>query len=359
MIAASLFLSGRAAWAQTPAPVPAAPPAITITLDDMAVRRLIDLIDAHDSSPASIDAWLALPASREMLKVGLSEGTLTETQLRTNLIAVITGTATDATQPRGSMGRLLLSPLADYKMMLADLETHRAEWTQRAAARAALYAPPGTKVAQTVYLHVGGDWDAINRDGAIYINMAFFHDYYRPSWQGIDSLMAHETFHAVQNQAYGNPEQNDTADHAFLSALSKIQREGTARLVETEADPGPYSPVTYGFYFRALDYETLRAFPDAILLLTPLTSACYPHFDRDKYGDAVGQGLDSGGPYYIIGHGMASAIEKYEGRAALIRTVREGPVSFFRTYNAITAWHPDLPRVPADTMQRVYQLASP
>ena len=341
------------ARADTPAN---APPSITITIDDTAVRRLIALIDARDSSGASVDAWLALPASREMVKVGEAEGTLTEAQLRTNLIAVITGAAAETSQPKGSMGRLLLTPLSDYKKLLDDLDAHKSEWAARAAARDALYAPFGVKINQTVYLHIGGDWDAINRDGAIYVNMAFFHDYYRPSWQGIDSLIAHETFHAVQNQAYGNPEQSDTADHAFLSALSKIQREGTARLVETDADPGPYAPGTYGFYFRAVNAEALRSFPQAMGLLQPLYDACYPNFLPDKFNSSVGQGLDSGGPYYVIGNGMAAAIEKYEGRPILIQTVRDGPLGFFRQYNAVTTWHPELPRIAPDVMRQIYAL---
>lgn len=351
-----LFAGASPAIAQSP---PANPPLpITITIDDTAVSRLIQLIDAHDDSSESIDAWMALPANQELLKVGAAENDLTPDQLRANVKAVIEGKATDATQPRYSMGRVLLEPVDDYRKLLDELHAHEAEWIARCEARDALYAPAGAHITQTVYLHVGGDWDAINRDGAIFINMAYFHDYYRPSWDGIDAIISHETFHAVQNQVYGNPEQTDTSDEAFLTALSKIQREGTARLVEVDADPGPYQPYTYGFFFRAVDEETLRAFPTDIALLQPLYDACYPNLDMDKYEAQVGSGLNNGGSYYDIGEGIAQAILTYDHSGGLIDTVKGGPLVFFNHYMKLTRRHKELPRLPADVENAIHRLSS-
>lgn len=352
-----LLLAHAPASAQDSSSDAPATPSITITIDDTAVSRLIQLIDAHDDSQASIDAWLALPANQELLKVGAEENDLTPAQLRANVTAVIDGKATDATQPRYSMGRMLLEPVDEYQKMLDELHAHEAEWLARCEARDDLFAPPGTHITQTVYLEVGGDWDAINRDGAIFINMAYFHDYYRPSWDGIDAIISHETFHAVQNQVFGNPEQTDTPDDAFLTALSKIQREGTARLVELDADPGPYQPYTYGFFFRAVDQENLRAFPADIALLQTLYDACYPKLDPDKYASAVGSGLNSGGPYYDIGEGIAQAILTYDHQSGLIDTVKGGPLVFFSRYIQLARRHKELPTLPPDVEGAVRRLS--
>jgi hypothetical protein len=332
-------------------------PSVTITIDDTAVSRLIQLIDAKDDSDASIDSWMALPANQELLKVGAAENDLTPEELRANVKAVIDGTATDQSQPRYSMSRVLLEPLDEYRKMLDDLHAHESEWLALCEARDTQFAPPGTHINQTVYLHVGGDWDAINRDGAIFINMAYFHDYYKPSWSGLDAIIAHETFHAVQNQVFGNPESQDTSDEAFITALSKIQREGTARFIEVDTDPGSYAPYTYGFFFRAVDNETLRNFPQDIPLLDTLYAACYPTLDKPKYADAVGAGLNNGGPYYDIGEGMVEAIYTYDHQNGLIDTVKKGPIAFFSRYIHLTDKHSELPKLPADVASAVHSLS--
>ncbi len=326
------------------------PPSITITIDDTAVSSLISLIDKHDDSEASIAAWMKLPANLELLKVGSDEADLLPQELHDNVKAVIDGVATERTQPRQSMGRVLLSPLSDYKQMLADLHAHAHEWLTRCANRDAMYCPDGITVNQTVYLHVGGDWDAINKDGSIFVNMAFFHDYFRPSWEGIDSIISHETFHAIQNKAFGNPEESDSGQSAFLTALSKIQREGMARLVENDADETGYQAYTYGFYFRAVNAEALRNFSKVIRELEPLHASCFPVFTPDKFKLLVQQGLNSGGDYYTIGYGIARAIEQFSGRTELIRTVRAGPLGFFGDYLRLTFTHPDLPKLPTGVL---------
>ncbi len=335
---------------------PLAPASVTITIDDTVVTRLLTLIGKRDDSAKSIDAWIDLPGNAELLKVGALEGQLTRAQLRANVKAVIDGAATNASQPPSSFGRVLLLSPADTRAMLAELHARAQEWLTRTANRDAAYAPAGLRVSQTVYLHLGGDWDALNRDGAIYVDMAYFHDYFTPSWFGLDLLLAHETFHAVQNAAFGNPESTGTSDEAFFTALSKIQREGTARLVEVEADPGGYTPGTYGFYFRAVDTESLREFAASVDLLDELAAACYPKLNSANYTDAVSQGLSNGGVYYTIGEGIAAGIERYAGHARLVQTVARGPLDFFDCYIALTRRHAGLAKLPAGFAAEVERL---
>ena len=337
-------------------PKPPAPPEVTITIDDTVITRLLDLMARRDDSAKSIDAWIDLPGNAELLKVGALEGQLTRAQLRANVKAVIDGAATNASQPPSSFGRVLIPSPADTRAMLAELHLRAREWLTRTADRDASYAPEGVRVNQTVYLHLGGDWDALSRDGAIYVDMAYFHDYFTPSWFGLDLLLAHETFHAVQNAAFGNPEGAGTSDAAFFTAISKIQREGTARLVEVETDPGGYTPGTYGFYFRAVDTESLREFAASVDLLSELAATCYPKLNSANYTDAVSQGLSDGGTYYTIGEGIAVAIERYDGHARLVKTVARGPLDFFDCYIALARRHPNLAPLPASFAAEVERL---
>ena len=342
--------------ASTPRCTAATVPAVTITIDDTVITTLLSLIANHDDSDQAISAWIDLPGNKELLAVGAVEGTLSRDQLQDNVRQVIDGTATDATQPPNSFGRIMMSSPDVYRKMIDRLHTNARGWLMRCANRDAEFAPSGVTVNQVVYLHLGGDWDAINRDGAIYINMQFFAEYFSPSWSGLDLLVSHETFHAVQNAAFGNPEATDTPDHAFYSALSKIQREGTARFVEVEADPGAYPSNTYGFYFRAVDQETIREFASAMPLVGDLAGACYPQIDGEKYRQQVSRGLDVGGPYYTVGEGMAVAIDQYAGQRRLSETVRKGPLDFFDCYAGIARRHEGLPQVPANALAKIESL---
>ena len=331
-------------------------PVVTITIDDTVITHLLTMIANHDDSEPSIEAWIDLPGNAEILKVGQLENALSRTQLHDNVKAVIDGTATNTTQPRGSFGRMMVSPTSDYQRMIDELQTRANGWLTRCANRDASFTPAGVTVNQTVYLHLGGDWDAINRDGAIFINMQFFHDYFTPSWSGLDLLIAHETFHAVQNKAFGNPESTATPDDAFFSALSKIQREGMARYVEVETDPEGYLPGSYGFYFRAVDDESLRQFPLLIAQLGDLAEACYTSSAYGSYQDQVSSGLNAGGTYYTIGEGIAQAIDRYAGRARLVSTVKNGPLDFYDCYAGIARKHRELPQIPADALTQIERL---
>lgn len=328
-------------------------PKIQITIDDSAVRQLVALMEAKDSSEASVDKWLDLPANRFLLTVGAREENLTREKLKANVVAVINGTATRETQPPDDIGTVRLDPVQDYKAMLAELKATAQGRNTRIAARVAAFSPPGTDVTETVYLHVGGDWDALNDKGSVYVNMRFWHDPHKPSWDGFNMIVAHETLHTVQNAAYGNPEAQDTGPGAWLTALSKIQREGMARYLETETDPTPYVPYTYGFFYRAIDAERLRAWPADVRLLSPLADACFPVFDKTRFFAAYTSGIEGGGPYYDLGHGIAKAIDEKLGRAALIETVTRGPKDFWSKYVALTKKDAALPKLPSAAMEKI------
>lgn len=345
---AALLLLAQFAAAQSPT--------IRITIDDTAVRELIALAEVRESSDARIDRWLDLPANKNLIRVGAAEGSLTRERLRSNAVAVIQGSATEASQPRGEPGRVLLQDRASYTRMLDALRASGPARIPLIAAHVARFSPPKTDVATTVYLHLGGDWDAINYQGAIYLNLHFWHDYFKPGWDGLNLVIAHETMHSVQNAAYGNPEEQNDPDGTWLTALSKLQREGTARYVEVETDPGPYEPYTYGFHYRAVASEALRGFGADLPRLQRLYDACYPRFDKAAFVRAYQEGMSGGGPYYAIGHGIARAIDDKLGRAALIESVERGPKDFFTKYLTLCARDPALPKLPADVAAQITRM---
>ncbi|BDI31393.1 hypothetical protein CCAX7_34440 [Capsulimonas corticalis] len=346
-----VFLSAGAYAADTKVKADAEPK-VQITVDDSAVRQLIALAAAHDTTDASLDAWMDLPANAYLLKIGASEENLTRAQLKANAIEAINGTATPKTQPSDDMGAMRFTAEI-YTKMLDTLQASLPNRLKRITDRDKQFSPPNTDVTETVYLHLGGDWDAINANGAIYINIRYWIEQAQPSWNGFNMVVAHETMHTIQNQAYGNPEDQADGPGAFLTALSKTQREGTARYVEYDTDPEAYGQGTYGFFSRAVTTETLRSFPTDINLLKPLYDSCFPAFSHDKFVQSYASGVSGGGPFYDVGHGIAKAIDERLGRKVLIDTIAGGPKMFFTKYLELCDKDKNLPKLPDDVAKQV------
>lgn len=338
------------------ASAPAPAPEVSVTFDDSAVRQLLTMVEKRDTDDSHLEAWLDLPANKRLLEVGAQEENLTRAQLKANALEVINGKATEASMPSDDMGCVRVEPTADYERMLGGLAASSTVRSQQIADRVKQFCPPGIKIKETVYLHLGGDWDAVNYEGSVYVNIRYWREGRAPGWDGLNMIIAHETMHTVQNQAYGNPQLQDTGSGAWLTALSKIQREGTARLVEYDTDAYAYRPNTYGFYERAIDTETLRSFPRDLALLTGLCDSCFPAFDHEKFVDEFTNGMNLGGPYYDIGHGVAKAIDDKLGRQALIGTVAGGPKAFFGAYSDLCKSDSKLPKLPDKVAAAIAQM---
>lgn len=344
--AVALFALGAGRRA---AALPLLAPSIRITFDAQAVALLLDLVAAKDASDGAVRRLLDLPAYRNIARVGTAEGSTTPERLAASAKAVISGTATERDQPRGAADRLLVTDPDGYRVLLKDVEATKAAREARVVARLSAFLPPKVRaetIAQTVYLHLGGTWDALNVAGDIYLNLAYWHDYNKSSLDGLNLVVAHEMTHTLQNRAYGNPEAQDTGAGAWLTALSKIQREGTARLVETDTDTDGYAPYTYGFFYRAVDNESARDFAHLVALLEPLRAACLPTFDKERFASLYGAGMDNGGPFYTIGYGAAKAIDERAGRKILLETMEGGPKVFWTQYADLCRKFADLPRLP-------------
>lgn len=326
---------------------------VKIRFDDTAVRQLITMIENKDTSNASIEKWLELPANRYLVTIGTKEENLTRDQLKANLIAVINGTANKTNQPASDMGCLRVTSIKNYKTMLDQLEDTEETRASVIANRILEFMPEDISIDETIYIHLGGDWDAVNDHGSIYVNMRFWHDIHKPGWDGLNMIIAHETTHTVQNATYGNPELQNNGVGSLFTVLSKTQREGTARYVEYDTDPGQYEPDTYGFYYRAITTECYRSFNNDIKTLKPLYDTCFPLFDHDRFANEYADKMSNGGVLYNVGYGMAKAIDERLGRPALIKTIEKGPKYFFTTYDDLCITDKNLPLLPKDIIQFV------
>jgi hypothetical protein len=285
---------------------------------------------------------------------------VTRERLAANARAVIEGTATPRTQPREDAARLVIPSEEICQDLLKRLDDSAPVRTARIAERVAEFTPDkvkkGEPITQTVYVHLGGTWDALNVSGDIFLNFHHWLEYHRPSLDGLNLVVAHETMHTVQNRAYGNPEAQETGVGAFLTALSKIQREGTARLVETETDRESYAQYTYGFFYRAVSNEALRGFDRFVRLLEPLHAACFPVFDKEQFIEIYSRGMNNGGVFYALGHGVAKAIDERAGRPALLATIQGGPKAFWTRYGELSRSAAGLPPLPEPVLSRLKEL---
>ncbi|MBC8136385.1 MAG: hypothetical protein H8F28_10910 [Fibrella sp.] len=335
-------------------------PSVRLTFNMDGVRRLLDLRRTKDVSETAINALLDLPAYKNVLRVGEAEGSVTRERLAANARAVIQGTATPRNQPREDAARLVIPSEEICRDLLKQLDDSAQTRTARIAEHLSSFTPDkvkkGDPITQTVYLHLGGTWDALNTNGDIFLNFHYWLEYNSPSLDGLNLVVAHETMHTVQNRAYGNPEAQETSVGAFFTALSKIQREGTARLIETDIDLASYGQYTYGFFYRAVDNESLRDFARLPRLLEPLHAACFPAFDKERFVALYATGMNNGGPFYALGHGVAKAIDERAGRPALLATIEGGPKVFWSRYIELCRSVLSLPRLPASVETRIKEL---
>ena len=88
-------------------------------------------------------------------------------------------------------------------------------------------------------------------------------------------------------------------------------------------------------------------FPRLPRLLEPLYAACFPTFDKARFVEIYSRGMNNGGVFYALGHGVAKAIDEKAGRAALVETVAGGPKSFWTRYADKAKRDTTLPTLPA------------
>ena len=244
--------------------------------------------------------------------------------------------------------------------MLARLRANPEKFAGELRARIGRYLPADLAFPVQVYVIVGGTSDGF-ADGPVF-SIAI--DYFGDDDAGLRTLMSHELFHVgyralAPSPASGEKKPISSETERLLPIFESTMNEGVASRV---GDP---TIVTDGKawidWFRgkfAKNFERLDSsfvLFDTVLYRTvhdPSAST------EDLYRIGFSGSFDS--VFYFVGYEMARVIEEEDGPQAIGRCLKEGPLTFFSRYIAISEKHPEKGRrrFSKETAQIVQSLAS-
>ena len=212
--------------------------------------------------------------------------------------------------------------------LLKSILEGRSEFLQRAVPHLHAYLPAVTPVTGTIALAAFLPNYAFSVDGTIVLSLT---DRF---WNGdaavVWNLLVHELFHNgfVQHQRGSSP--NDAKDGRGLvqALLWQVQNEGMATYVAWRAKP---AELLFG------DYKLLEK-PDEVTarlaqcrrMLTDFQAAGSEGLPPLR--DRLWQECNVSRVSYVAGAWMAQRIERYQGAAALVKTIQRGPEEFLEAY---------------------------
>lgn len=164
--------------------------------------------------------------------------------------------------------------------------------------------------------------------GGIVINVSA--SYWKGNVENILNNLTHEMFHVGYSHMRRERTEIALADEQLYDMLDALQNEGTATYVGYTAAslfPAP----------DEVDYRLLEDPKDVNRLLEEvngLFAKVGTVSDEELQRLAWRKGVTDRG-YYIVGAHMARTIDSRLGRAALIGTLSEGPLSFVTIYNSL------------------------
>ena len=245
--------------------------------------------------------------------------------------------------------------------MLARLRANPEKFAAELRARIGRYLPADLTFPVQVYVIVGGNSDGF-ADGPVFCIAI---DYFGDDDAGLRTLMAHELFHvgyrSLANSGGKAEKKKPIPAEAekLLPLFESTMNEGIASRV---GDP---TTVTDGKawidWFRgkfAKNFERLDS--SFVLFDTVLYRQVHDPTasSEDLYRIGFSGSFDS--VFYFVGYEMARVIEEQDGPQAIGRCLKEGPLSFFARYIAISEQHPEKARrrFSKETEQVVQNLAS-
>ena len=311
-----------------------------IRFDYEVVYRFLHFVDQERATAEELDRWVILPGNRELLRQGRQEGGLTPAVLAEAARVTLKGGAFLGPPTLGSLSG---GDWEDLRQMARMIQSRETALIAGIVSGLSPYLPADrTLPPLRVFFHLGGSWDGRSTD-AVYINLTLFQARGVESLPGLDALLVHELFHQAQAALLPGVEDYSSRQSALFTVLLRMQQEGTARHLE-------YRNLRGRVDVDALDRTNLQKYETALreaqthaaVLAKILDAISANRLDQARIMTL--QALQSGGPLYAVGHGMADLIERTGGSRALAETVPGGPPEFVRAYLAA------LPRVSSESL---------
>jgi hypothetical protein len=157
-------------------------------------------------------------------------------------------------------------------------------------------------------------------------------EYWQGSVANILNNLVHEIFHVGYSKSRPGRTEAPLPDARLYEMLDALQNEGLATLVAYEARASFPAPGErdYPMLDDAGEVRRLRGLLNGLFALSGTAS------EAQLRQWAWRRGVTMRG-YYVVGAHMGRTIDREMGRNALIETIREGPASFVRAYNALVS----------------------
>ncbi|HYV17713.1 MAG TPA: DUF5700 domain-containing putative Zn-dependent protease [Verrucomicrobiae bacterium] len=323
-----------------------------IRFDEQVLEQYLVFRERGDASADELKRWVRLPGNLELLRQGRTEGGLTPDLLEE--AARVTVHGHDFPGP-AVLGTLEAWNPADLRVLFTEVKRREPAMAAAAEAAVAPYIPAGASLPPLIVrFHLGGTWDGRTTD-AVYLNLGLYNKRGLENLPALDALLVHEIFHRAHGVLYPGVEDWSSRQSALFSVLLRMQQEGIARHIEYQWLQAREVPAALDDAHLQMYGDGLRRAPDHARLFADILAAIDAG-NRDRARVLAGQGFQSGGPLYALGHLMAREIETRSGRPALVATVRTGPLAFLSAYEAAV---PAAERIlPAETEQWGARLAT-
>ena len=358
-LAAALMASIGIAPAASPRIRPSAPVSapsdqpIDIRLDLEVAEQFLGFMQRGGASAEELERWVRLPGNRELLRVGRMDGGLSPEILKE--AARVEAAGAEFPGPP-ILGRLSGGDRETLRRVLEGIRERRGELVAETARFLAPYVPQSPiRPPVTVYFHLGGSWDGRTTD-AVYINLAVLETRGTDSLAGLDALLVHEVFHAVQGVLLPGVEDWSSRQGALYTALLRVQQEGIARHLEFRFLKERSSVDTLDQTNLAKYEEGLRRAGENAERLAKIADGIAAGRLEEARVQTL-EGLRSGGALYAVGHSMAAVLEGCRGPSGIAATVTGGPIAFARAY--LGCLGPDAPSLlPPGFAARLDELAN-
>lgn len=152
-------------------------------------------------------------------------------------------------------------------------------------------------------------------------------------WKGkvvnIWNLLVHELFHAGYSYCQEVGNQNEIGDEIINRMLRNLHSEGVCTYVGYKALPLFPAPDIEDYQLLERPDEIERSLKDVNMAFSKTSE------DKKALQQFVWERCVQGRAYYVVGAYMCKMIASKAGKASLITTLLQGPVSFVKLYNTL------------------------